>query len=164
MIRVTRGYPLLGVVLLGVLLMGGEPTRADAPSRPYAGAGVALPPVEVVLDSPEPAPRPLRLVLSPGDTVRTLTYEQWRSIRDAFPPGEEWTAARTAFCESGFDPASAIIDTNGLVSAGAWQVQAHWWGPVPATLGEQARQVAAIVREHGWWPWAARGGCKEWNR
>lgn len=80
------------------------------------------------------------------------------AVQAAFPP-EQWVAAmEVAACETGgqFDWSVRVIDTNGAVSAGAWQVQPQWWGEVPADPHGQAQQVAGIVREWGWRWWSCR--------
>ena len=102
-------------------------------------------------------------VLEPGGTVKVLTVEQWRALQ-VFPPDLQWWAARTAVCESGFDPTASIIDIDGLPREGAWMVGATWHGPVPADLDGQARQVAAMVANHGTRIWSTSGGCAAWSR
>lgn len=75
------------------------------------------------------------------------------AIEAAFPEEQHATALYVAWAESRGDCTARIIDTNNLVSAGCWQVQPYWWGEVSEDVFEQARQVAAIVAEHGWGPW-----------
>ena len=142
-----------------MLLLGGSPTRADAPSRPYAGAGVALRLAEVVLDAPEPAPRALSLVVGPAERVRTLTYEEWRAIVEAFPPEEEWMAARIMLCESGGDPSKVGADGE----RGLMQIHPIWI-PFLNHLGYTWQQMfdplanmevaSGIVSRYGWAPWS----------
>lgn len=88
-----------------------------------------------------------------GDVLRVA-----QAVVNAFPEHEWQNAMRVANCETGgtFDWSVRIIDLNGHVSAGLWQVQPAWWGQVPDTPESQARQVAAIVSEHGWGPWSCR--------
>ena len=159
----TIGWLLTWVTVASLVGHAVSQTGDNAPRGDSPAILAVSSPTAAVGSHPEPAPRAVSLVLEPGSRVRVLSYEQWRAIRDAFPEEQEFEAARTAFCESGFDPASSIIDTNGLVSAGAWHVQAHWWGKVPPTLEAQARQVAAIVAEHGWAPFMGERGCSEWS-
>ena len=98
--------------------------------------------------------------LAPGETVRVLTVEQSRALHAS--GGPVMTLARIGWCEGGLDASKARIDTNGLPSIGAWQVQPEWWGPVPADLEGQARQAARIIETDGTRPWSART-CDEWN-
>ena len=95
--------------------------------------------------------------------MRSLTLDQWRAIRDAFPEEQEYIAARAGWCEGHFDPTTSIIDVDGLPRKGAWSVGEMWWGEVPPTLAGQARQVARIVAEHGWGPFTGAAGCREWR-
>lgn len=162
--------PTLLLLVACVADSGVAPPVEHAPRGDSPAVLATLHPTVAVQPTPEPVEPPLSLVLGPEDRVRVLTYKQWRAIAYAFPPEERWTAARTAFCESSLNPDAVVIDVNGYMSVGAWQVQPAWWGPVPKTLEEQARQVADIVRSQrddprgAWWPFAGSDGCSEWNR
>lgn len=111
-----------------------------------------------VLD-PSTAPT-YSIVLAPGETARVMTVAQWRAIVDAFPAEQEYVAARTAVCESGFD----VTAVGAAGEQGVFQILARYWGKVPTTLELQAIQAAQIVAIEGWGPWAAAGGCGEWSR
>lgn len=103
--------------------------------------------------------------LAPGETVRVLTYEQWRVLQAAF--GERtYVMARIAFCEGGLDPTQVVLDVDGTYSYGTFMVKPQFWGPVGDTLAEQAAQAAAIAEAHpSLWPWYhTRHGCRDWNR
>ena len=88
-----------------------------------------------------------------------LSDREWAAIKQ-FAPERQYAFARIGFCESGFNE-DAIGD--GGDSIGAWQVQPKWWGPVPDSLVEQAKQAEAIAAEHGTRPWTTRDGCPEWR-
>ena len=88
-----------------------------------------------------------------------LSDREWAAIKQ-FAPQRQYAFARIGWCESGFNE-EAIGD--GGDSIGAWQVQPKWWGPVPDTLVEQAKQAEAIAAEHGTRPWTTRDGCPEWR-
>jgi hypothetical protein len=105
-------------------------------------------------------PEPISIFLAAGDTVRTLTLDEWRAVRH-FAPERQWRMARIGWCESHLDP-DAVGD--GGLSIGAWQVQPRFWGPVPATLEAQAIQAERIAAEYGLAPWTTRDGCEGWNR
>ena len=105
-------------------------------------------------------PTPAAVTLAPGETVRVLTLDQWQAVRH-FAPERQMVMARIGWCESHLDP-DAVGD--GGHSIGAWQVQPHFWGPVPATLEAQAQQAERIAAEHGTEPWTTRDGCEGWSR
>lgn len=104
-------------------------------------------------------PEPAAVTLAPGQQVRVLTLEQWQAIQHVAPE-RQGALARIAWCESKWD-AQAVGD--GGRSRGAWQVQERFWGPVPATLEEQAKQADRIAAEHGLAPWTTAEGCEGWR-
>jgi len=129
-------------------------------------ARVSEPPAVLAVGTPEPAavlavgtPEPAAVTLAQGQQVRVLTLEQWQAIQHVAPERQE-ALARIAWCESRWD-AQAVGD--GGHSRGAWQVQERFWGPVPATLAEQAKQAERIAAEHGLAPWTTAGGCEGWR-
>jgi len=144
------GMFMLTAVMLPTSRLPTDSVAAHEPTpTPAASVETYLPPIE-----------PTSLALAPSDTVRSLTLDQWRAVRH-FAPERQWEMARIGWCESHFDP-NAVGD--GGFSVGAWQVQPRFWGPVPATLEEQAIQAERIAAEHGTIPWTTRDGCEGWNR
>lgn len=156
---------LLGSACAGVAQQGAHPTfnRADVGSSPAASTrpSTPLPVIRIERGTHTPSPVPTLTVLS-NEHPPLLTPEQWQVIRSTFPAGQEWIAAKTGWCESGMNPSARVLDTNGYLSEGAWQVQSIWFGPVPKTLRGQAAQVARIVSKHGWSPFVGSAGCSEW--
>lgn len=128
-------------------------TRTAEAQEPRAR--VSEPAAVVAVGKPEPA----AVTLAPGQQVRVLTLEQWQAIQHVAPE-RQGALARIAWCESKWD-AQAVGD--GGRSRGAWQVQERFWGPVPATLAEQAQQAERIAAEHGLEPWTTAGGCEGWR-
>jgi len=141
---------LIGVFIFAAIMLPTRPVEAHDPTPAPAAI------VETYLTPTEP----ISIALAPGDTVRVLTLDQWRAVRH-FAPERQIEMARIGWCESHFDP-DAVGD--GGRSIGAWQVQPRFWGPVPATLEEQAIQAERIAAEHGTIPWTTRDGCEGWNR
>lgn len=108
-----------------------------------------------------PTPQPgLSITLAPGETVRVLTRDQWRAIRDAFPAEQEAWAQRTMMCESGGDPAQV----GAAGERGAFQIMERLHGPVPATLEAQAQHAAAVLAKNGRSIWTTSEGCESWTR
>jgi len=125
----------------------------------------APPPVTISAPTPEPrarvsgTPVAAALTLAPGQQVQVITLEQWQAIQH-IAPERQAALARIGWCESKFQ-ADAVGD--GGRSRGAWQVQERFWGAVPATLAEQAKQADRIAAEHGLAPWTTAGGCEGWR-
>jgi len=138
----------------------------------YSPTGVQRGPFEAVSTSAvlEWTPTPeLGRVLAPGETVRVLTVEQWRALRQ-LPEHLEYVMTRACWCESHLNPSERVMDTNGHWSIGACMVQPVWWGDVSADLEGQIAQVARILDSQRndprgpTWPWAAtKDGCAGWN-
>ena len=141
---------------------------AYAPTPRLSGAPTSYPKVHVI---PVIRATAITEVVIPTETPIPSMFEQnqhlmpivlsdreWEAIKQ-FAPQRQYAFARIGWCESGFNE-DAIGD--GGDSIGAWQVQPKWWGPVPDTLVEQAKQAEAIAAEHGTRPWTTRDGCPEW--
>lgn len=143
---------------------GGVAARLTYRWRPILNTTrlAALAAFAMLLQPVAPAPAPaivaveqlITITQPPDVTDVPRTYDLPAAIAAAFPVEQQSRAHSVAMCESRGDPAAWVVDTNGLVSAGAWQVQAHWWGDVPNDLLGQAHQAAAIVAEAGWLPWS----------
>ena len=130
--------------------------EAPAPS-PSPTAVTA--PTEAPTATPTATPTAIPAVLQANKRMMELTPEQWAAIQH-FAPERQVAMARIGWCESRFNE-NAVGD--GGDSIGAWQVQPRFWGPVPDTLEEQAKQAERIAAENGVGPWTTRDGCAGWR-
>ena len=130
----------------------------EAPAPPPSPTAVTAP-TEAPTATPTATPTAIPAVLQANQRMMELTPEQWAAIQH-FALERQAAMARIGWCESRFNE-NAVGD--GGDSIGAWQVQPRFWGPVPDTLEEQAKQAERIAAEHGVGPWTTRDGCAGWR-
>tara|TARA_R110002033_G_scaffold16062_2_gene44815 strand:+ start:583 stop:1131 length:549 start_codon:yes stop_codon:yes gene_type:complete len=126
----------------------------EAPAPPPSPTAVTAP-----TEAPTAIPTAIPAELQANKRMMELTPEQWAAIQH-FAPERQVAMARIGWCESRFNE-NAVGD--GGDSIGAWQVQPRFWGPVPDTLEEQAKQAERIAAENGVGPWTTRDGCAGWR-
>jgi len=157
----NRAATIAAITCTIAALAIGSRARVSADPAPTIRVEAAVRPVEPpTTPNWTPTPQPgLSRALGADERLQVLTLEQWRAVQH-IAPERQYELARIAWCESRFQ-ADAVGD--GGLSRGAWQVQERFWGPVPDTLAEQAKQADRIAAEHGLEPWTTAGGCEGWR-